>query len=140
MPSQLRRHDRRRLWILAAALAMVLGSLAVGQTQLRIDGRPAGEVRTDLLPGTSYAPLDAVATGLGGRASAPPGNDSAALTVGGHVLVLDVVEQGTSPRLPGAIRLNGRPVGDLAAVRGDDAVWVPVAALVRALGAQVAFL
>ena len=121
-------------------LAACCAGLAAAQLELRIDGRPVGEVRTDLVAGTSYAPLDAITSGLGGRAVAPPGGTTAALTVGGHVLALDVVDQGSSPNRPAALRMDGRPAGDLAAIRGDDAVWAPVAATARAFGAQVAYL
>jgi N-acetylmuramoyl-L-alanine amidase len=135
---------RRPFAALRRALAILLllagAGAAIAQTALRVDGREVGEVRTDLLPGHSYAPLDRLAAGLGARLAAPVGAEQAALTLGGHVLVLDVVEQAEDPRRPGAVRLDGRPVGDLAAIRGDDAVWGPVAPLVRALGADVAYL
>jgi N-acetylmuramoyl-L-alanine amidase len=124
--------------VLLLALLTVCGASA--QTVLRVDGRDVGEVRTDLVPGHSYAPLDRLAGGLGARVAAPVGADRAALTFGGHVIVLDIVAQAEDPNRSGAVRLDGRGVGDLAAIRGDDAVWAPVAPLVRALGADVAYL
>lgn len=122
------------------AVLLLLAGTAVAQTTLRIDGRAAGQVRTDLLAGTAYAPLDRIASALGARLAAPLGADRAALTLGGHVVVLDIVEQGVDPRRSGALRRDGAAVGDLAAIRGDDAVWGPVAALARALGGEVAYL
>jgi N-acetylmuramoyl-L-alanine amidase len=123
--------------VVAAALA---ASVATAQTTLSVDGRDVGEARTDLLPGTAYAPIDAIAAGLGARLAAPVGGASAALTLAGHVVVVDVVDQGQDPAVPGAIRRDGVALADLAAIRGDDAVWGPVAPLVRAFGADVAYL
>ena len=120
--------------------AALLVSGATAQTTLRVDGRDLGEARTDLRPGTAYAPIDAIAAGLGARLAAPVGGASAALTLAGHVVVIDVVEQGQDPTVAGAIRRDGVALGDVAAIRGDDAVWGPVAPLVRAFGADVAFL
>jgi N-acetylmuramoyl-L-alanine amidase len=134
--------ERPRVALLLAWLfaALWLAGGATAQTALRVDGRDVGEVRTDLVPGHSYAPLDRLAAGLGARLAAPVGAEQAALTFGGHVLVIDIVAQAEDPRRPGAVRMDGRAVGDLAAIRGDDAVWGPVAPLVRALGADVAYL
>lgn len=121
-------------------LAFLVGAVATAQTSLRVDGRPLGEIRTDLVPGNAYAPLDRLASGLGARLAAPVGGDSAALTLGGHVVVIDVVEQGANAQVAGAVRRDGASYGDLAAIRGDDAVWGPVALIARALGAHVGFL
>ena len=125
---------------LALLLAFLVGAAATAQTSLRVDGRSLGEIRTDLVPGTAYAPLDRLASGLGARLAAPVGGDSAALTLGGHVVVIDVVEQGAGASVAGAVRRDGASYGDLAAIRGDDAVWGPVALIARALGAHVGFL
>ena len=130
-----------RRWILLAAA--LVASLAAGQEEailLRVDGRTVSEARTDLVPGASYAPLDAIAAGLGARLAAPLGGETAALTLAGHVVIVDVVELGSDPARAGAVRRDGTPLGDLAAVRGDDAVWGPIAPIVRAFGASVAFL
>lgn len=126
--------------VLLLVLAFLVAAVATAQTSLRVDGRSLGEARTDLVPGSAYAPLDRLASGLGARLAAPVGGDSAALTLGGHVVVIDVVEQGTSAAVPGAVRRDGASYGDLAAIRGDDAVWGPVALIARALGAHVGFL
>ncbi|MDZ7707755.1 MAG: hypothetical protein U5J97_07660 [Trueperaceae bacterium] len=135
---------RRRTIVPALALLVAclvsVASVATAQASLRVDGRPLGEARTDLVAGTAYAPLDRLAAGLGARLAAPVGGDSAALTLGGHVVVIDVVEQGTSAAVSGAVRRDGVSYGDLAAIRGDDAVWGPVALIARALGAHVGFL
>lgn len=121
-------------------LAFLLCAVATAQTSLRVDGRPLGEIRSDLVSGNAYAPLDRLASGLGARLAVPVGGDSAALTLGGHVVVIDVVEQGASAQVAGAVRRDGVSYGDLAAIRGDDAVWGPVALIARALGAHVGFL
>ncbi|MDZ7802114.1 MAG: N-acetylmuramoyl-L-alanine amidase [Trueperaceae bacterium] len=125
-------------------LAILSGLLAWGaafaQSSLLIDGRPAGEVRTDLVPGNSYAPADRLAEELGARLAAPVGSDTVALLFSGHVLQLGVVPFGDEAGVTGAVRLDGSPVGDLAAIRGDDAVWVPVAPVVRAFGASISYL
>lgn len=126
-----------------AVLGLVGLGLAWAQDDaiaLRIDGADLGEARTDLVPGTSYAPLDRIAAGLGARLAVPVGGETAALTLAGHVVVIDVVEQGDAPERPGAIRRDGVPLGDRAAIRGDDAVWAPIAQVVRAFGADVAYL
>ena len=146
MAGPLRPRPRRRTVLGAAAgrllltLLLAAAGAAGAQSALRIDGRAAGEVRTDLLAGTAYAPLDRIAAALGARLAAPLGADRAALTFGGHVVTLDIVDQGVDPRRRGAIRRDGAAVGDLAAIRGDDAVWGPVAALARSLGGEAAYL
>ena len=133
---------RRRVSGLALTLllAFLVCAVATAQTSLRVDGRSLGEIRTDLVPGNAYAPLDRLASGLGARLAAPVGGDTAALTLGGHVVVIDVVEQGASAAVAGAVRRDGASYGGLAAIRGDDAVWGPVALIARALGAHVGFL
>jgi N-acetylmuramoyl-L-alanine amidase len=130
----------RIVLVAVACAAALLASGVAAQTTLRVDGRDLGEARTDLLPGAAYAPIDAIAEGLGARLAAPVGGASAALTLAGHVVVVDVVEQGQDPAVAGAIRRDGVALADLAAIRGDDAVWAPVAPLVRAFGADVAYL
>jgi len=125
---------------LRSVAVLALLSVAVAQTALEIDGRDIGEARIDLVPGASYAPLDRIAVGLGARLALPLGGDTAALRLAGHVLTIAVVEQGEDPARSGALKLNGRPVGDLAAIRGDDAIWGPVAGIVRAFGADVSLL
>jgi N-acetylmuramoyl-L-alanine amidase len=130
----------RACLVAVACAAALLASGAAAQTSLRVDGRDLGEARTDLLPGTAYAPIDAIAAGLGARLAAPVGGASAALTLAGHVVVVDVVEQGQDPAVAGAIRRDGVALADVAAIRGDDAVWGLVAPIVRAFGADVAFL
>ncbi len=131
-----------RLVALVPVVAVVLALVGAGvaQTGLRVDGRDVGEVRTDLVPGSAYAPLDRLAAGMGARLAAPVGAERAVMTLGGHVVTVEVVSQGDDPRRPGAVRRDAAPAGDLAAIRGDDAVWGPVAPLVRALGGEVGFL
>lgn len=132
-----------RLIALASFLLAAFATFAVAQQAsitLRIDGRALGEARTDLVPGASYAPLDVIAAGLGARLAAPVGGDTAALTLAGHVVVIDIVELGSDANRPGAVRRDGVAMADLAAIRGDDAIWAPVAPVVRAFGADVAFL
>lgn len=132
------RHPVRTL--LSVLVVIATGAWGLAQSSLVIDGRPAGEVRTDLAPGNAYAPLDRLADELGARLAAPGEADTVALFLSGHVLQLDVVELGGEARVPGAIRMDGVGVGGLAAIRGDDAVWGPVAPLARALGAHVSYL
>lgn len=127
---------------LVLAVAAIVGVAFAQQDPLtlRIDGRAVSEARTDLVPGAAYAPLDAIAAGLGARLAAPVGGATAALTLAGHVVVVDVVELGGAATRSGAVRRDGVALADLAAIRGDDAVWGPVAPLVRAFGADVAFV
>lgn len=141
------RRSPRSVGVALRTLALLLISLLTSTVAaqdapllLRVDGRTVGEARTDLVPGASYAPLDAIAAGMGARLAAPIGGDTAALTLAGHVIVVDVVELGTDPVRNGALRRDGSALADLAAVRGDDAVWGPVAPIARAFGASVAFL
>lgn len=132
-----------RLLVVASIVLAAFAAVAVAQEPsitLRIDGRALGEARTDLVPGSSYAPLDVIAAGLGARLAAPVGGDTAALTLAGHVIVIDVIELGSNANRAGALRRDGVALADLAAIRGDDAIWGPVAPIVRAFGADVAFL
>ena len=46
----------RTCLVAVAWAAALLASGAAAQTSLRVDGRDLGEARTDLLPGTAYAP------------------------------------------------------------------------------------
>lgn len=121
-------------------LALALAGAALAQLDLVVDGRRVGEVRTDLVSGHSYAPADALASGFRATLAAPPGTDVAALSLGGHVLRIDVVETVGDAARDGAARLEGEAVGDLAAVRGDDALWLPVTPTARAFGASVAYM
>lgn len=128
-----------RLALLWATLAALTGA-AHAQLTLVIDGRTVGEVRTNLVSGHSYAPADALAGGLGATLAAPAGTAVAALTLGGHVVQIDVVDAPTDAQRAGAVRADGGIAGGLAAVRGDDALWLPVTPVVTAFGAQVSFL
>lgn len=127
----------RACWTLLA-LATVPAALA--QLSLLVDGRAVGEVRTDIVSGHSYAPVDALASGLGATLAAPMGASTVALTLGGHVVEVEVVGTAGSARREGAVRRNGGAVDDMAAVQGDDAVWAPVGPVARAFGAHVSFL
>lgn len=127
-----------RCWGLVAVVAWCGAALA--QMSLVVDGRSVGEVRTDVVSGHSYAPVDSLASGLAAGLAAPAGTTRVVLTLGGHVVEIDVVDDASGANRSGAVRLDGRPVGDLAAVQGDDAIWAPVTPVARAFGGQVSFM
>ncbi len=125
--------------LLALGLLLVL-SFAAAQDALRIDGRDAGTVRSDLVPGTSYGALDRIAAVLDLEVVRSPGTRGVILRRGGRILSFDEVEEGVSPLVSGGLQRDGVPFADLAAVRSAEGTWVPVAALARALYADVAYL
>ena len=128
-------------WItlLLVVLTLSLGSVAA-QVTLRVDGRDAGPVRSDLLSGTSYASLDRLANALNLETVLDVGGSALALSLGGQVVTIELVSQGVSPAREGAVRLNGAPAGNAAAVRTADGVWLPIAPIVRAFSGSVGFL
>lgn len=129
----------------AAAFAVVglvalAAGIARGQVPLLVDGRDVGSARTDLVAGTAYAPIDRLAPALGVRWLVGTDGATIVASLGGHVVVTDVVEDPGDATVPGAVRRNGDPVGDRAAVRIDGDVWMPVAAFGRAFGAATSFV
>lgn len=125
-------------WLLA--LLITTSGVTTAQTNLRVDGRDAGTVRADLLPGTSFAALDRLAQALNLELVLDVSDSALALSLGGHVVTIDVVPQGTSPTRDDAVRRDGTAFADVAAVRTSEGVWLPIAPVVRAFSGSVGFL
>lgn len=126
--------------VLALAVLACTGAQAWAQAQLVVDGSDAGEVRTDLVPGASYAPAEALAAGLGVTIAFVPGDATLTLRGFGRIVQIDVVDDPSGAARGGAVRRDGRGTGSLAAVRGEEAVWLPVKPVAEAFGATVAYL
>lgn len=121
-------------------LVLLLGGTALAQLQLIVDGRPVGEVRNDLVPGSSFAPLSVVADGFGAEVMARAGEGTVALSWSGRIVQVEVVEEAGATNLAGAVRRDGRPAGDRAALRVEEEVWLPVRDVAVAFGARVGYL
>jgi len=131
--------SRRFLATLTTLLAAMVISSAPAQSALRIDGQDVGPSRT-YVAGTSYAPLSALAGAMGVTTVTNQAGTAVALSLGGHVVTLQIVPEGSNPAIAGAMQRDGAVLADLAAVRASDGLWVPVAATARAFFGSVGYL
>lgn len=124
---------------LFAAVALALLTCAGAQQQLSVNGTSV-EVRTELVPGSAYAPAEAYARALGAeyRFDARTG---VLLSFGGRFLSLrsfSTPAQAAAAKT--ALMVDGRRVPGTGAVTADGTVYLPVKSVTAALGGQTAYL
>lgn len=125
------------------ALAQYQQEIASNPTPqaLYINSVPLQDMRTDLVPGVVYAPVEALAEASAARYSHSPNNDIVNLEYGPIVLTLAVYKDAAqAATAQNAMQgRGGATVPDFApaALYLDGVIYAPVEAVSEALGAQV---
>ncbi len=124
-----------------ACLSLLLGAMALAQTELVVNGVVVQGARTDLVAGTAYAPAAALAEALGARLDVDLASRRLTFTLGGRVVQVRAVDDpGAAANLPDAVRRDGVAAAGGAGVLVGFEAFVPVKATAEALGARVTYL
>ena len=120
------------------ALTLFTLSFAGAQQQLAVNGTFL-EVRSELVPGTAYAPAEAYARALGAeyRFDARTG---VLLSFGGRFLSLQSFSAPAQAAATTALTVDGQRVASTGAVSVAETVYLPVKSVTAALGGKTAYL
>ena len=118
----------RLLFVLLPALTMA----APAQEALIVNGLSIADVRSDLVPGVSYAAAEPFAEAFGAQFRFETGRQLASFELGGRIASIEVFDSaGDAAAAAEALKLDGRPEGGPGGVIQDGTVYVPVRQIAR---------
>ncbi len=125
--------------LFALLTLLVLAANALAQQQLVVNGTFLN-VRTELVPGTAYAPAEAYARALG-AAYRFDARTSVLLSFGGRFLSLQSFPApAQAAAATTALTVDGQRLASTGAVSEGDTVYLPVKSVTAALGGRTAYL
>ena len=130
---------RLLLSLFSSVLVLTLLTGAAAQQQLVVNGTFL-DVRTELVPGSAYAPAEAYARALGAeyRFDARTG---VLISFGGRFLSLQSFPApAQAAAATSALMIDGRRLPSTGAVSVDETVYLPVKTVTAALGGRTAYL